>query len=115
MFFHIFDFGIFANKKSVNTVVLRVLLAAVVNAAAGNNYNIAVFANEKVIINRFRQAAVAEHNRYVDTFVDRVGLNVNINAAAVCFRYNFNVCAVASTCQLAIYAKALLHKSVLSL
>ena len=51
--FNIFNFWIFADIKWMNARMLARILSAVMNATARDNRNIAVFADEEVVVNRF--------------------------------------------------------------
>ena len=83
--------GIFANMKSMNTVMNGVVCAAVVNPATGNNRDFAVFTDEKFVVNYFLVPGSGNNYRDVDGFVLRIGQNVNVKTATVFLRANVNV------------------------
>ena len=81
--FHIADMGVLAHLEAVDAVVLRILVAAVVDAAAGHDQDVAVVPDEKVVVDRFLQAAFAEDHRDVDALVLGARLDVDVDAGAV--------------------------------
>ena len=87
----IFDLGAFADKEAVDTVMLGILCAAVVDAAAGDNDNITVLTDVKVVIHDFLEAALAHDDRDMDALVLGPGLDLDIDARAVFFRNDIYV------------------------
>ena len=85
MFFNIFYTGIFTDVKAMNTVMLGILHTAVINAAAGNNHDVTVFADIKVIINGFLQTALGKDDRDMHALMHRAWFDADIDAAAVFF------------------------------
>ena len=83
MLFHIADFGALFEKEAVNAVVLGILAAAVVDAAAGDDDDVAVGADIEVVIDRFFDAALGQDHGDVHALVPGAGFDMNINAAAV--------------------------------
>ena len=75
--------GVLAHLEAVDAVVLRILVAAVVDAAAGHDQDVAVVPDEKVVVDRFLQAALAEDHRDVDALVPGARLDVDVDAGAV--------------------------------
>ena len=53
MLFYVFNFRILSNEKSVDAVMLRVLIATVVDTTACYDHYIRVFANVEIIVNHF--------------------------------------------------------------
>ena len=78
MFLDISDFGVLTNVKTVDAVVLRVDTATVVDATAGDDDNLGVFADVEVVVNCFFKAGGADGDRNVNGFVFGAGFNVNI-------------------------------------
>ena len=58
---------------------------AVINTAAGDNRNMAVIADIKIIVNGFLDAAGADDNGNMNVFVPGIGLDKNINTRTVLF------------------------------
>ena len=57
---------VFADVKPVDAVVFRVPIAAIIDAASGDDGHVAVFADEKVVVHRLLQPAFGEGHRDVD-------------------------------------------------
>ena len=91
MLFHILDLGIFAHVKAVYAVMLGILLAAVADPASGDNHDIAVIPDEKVVVYRLLNPAFAENYRNMDTFILGSRLNPYINARALFFCNNIYI------------------------
>ena len=53
MLFYVFNFRILSNEKSVDAVMLRVLIATVVDTTACYDHYIRVFTNVEIIVNHF--------------------------------------------------------------
>ena len=79
MLLNIFNLGILSDIESMNTIMLGILHAAVVNAAAGYDDHIAVLADIEVIVNGLLETALAEHDRdmYALMFGTRFDLDIN--------------------------------------
>ena len=60
--------------------MLGILCAAVVDPAAGNDHDVAVFADIEVIVDDFLEAALAHDDRNVDTLVFGPGLDCRIRS-----------------------------------
>ncbi len=91
MLFDIAHAGPCADEKAVQTVVLGFFCAGVVNTAAGHDDYVGIFPDVKIVVNSFRQAALAEHHRDVDALIFGAGLDVNINAGLVLLGFNLDV------------------------
>ena len=71
--------------------MLRFLVSAVVNAAAGYNHNVRPFSYIKIIVHHFGQTALAQYHRNVHAFVNGMRLNPDVNASAVFLGNNINI------------------------
>ena len=91
MLFYVFHLCIFSDKETVNSIVLRFLVSAVVNTAACHNHHISPLSYIEVVIHRFRQTALAENHRDMNAFMFCKRPNFNINSAPVLFGYNVNI------------------------
>ena len=91
MLFHIFYFTVLSYKKPMHAVMLRILHAAVMDAAAGHDHHVAVFPNIKIIVHCFLDAAGAEHHRNMHALILRAGFNTDVNAAYILFGNDINV------------------------
>ena len=89
--FHIAHLAVFSHIEAVNAVMLAVAGAAVVDAAACNDGDIAVLSDVKVIVHIFLQTAFADDDRNMHAFVYGAGFDENINARLVRLGYNVNV------------------------
>ena len=81
--FHIAHPGVFAHVEGMDARVLRRLHPAVVDAAAGDDGDVAVLADEEVVIHHVLQAAHAQHHRDVDRLVFRPRLDDDVDAVLV--------------------------------
>ena len=83
MLFDVFDLGIFADVEGVDAVVLAVAAtAAVVDAAAGDDGDVAVFADVEIVVDEILEAALLHDDWDVHGFVDGAILNVDLDALA---------------------------------
>ena len=98
MLFHILDLRISADEEPVNAVMLGILCAAVINSAACNDHHVCIVTDVKIIVNGFLQAALAEHDRDMHAFMLCARFDVNVNAAAVFLRGDFNIRSGLSAC-----------------
>ena len=89
--FDIRDLRIFLHIERVDTVVLGVAVAAVVDAAAGNDGHLGAFADEEVVIDHVVEAGLCQHNRNMHILVLRVGLDFDVDAVLVGLRDDFDV------------------------
>ncbi len=98
--FHIAHLAVFPHKEGVDAVMLTVAGAAVVDAAAGNDGHVTVFADEEIVVHIVLQSAFADDNRNMYTFIHGAGLDDNVDAGFVRFGHNVNVrCGIpGSTC-----------------
>ena len=71
--------------------MLRILYAAVVDAAPGHNRHVAVFPDIEVVVYRLLQAALREDHRDMDAFPHGAGLDVDVDSAAVLLGEDVNV------------------------
>ena len=83
MFLHIFDMGILSDPETVDPVMFGILCSAVVDAAAGDNQNVAVFPHMEIVIDCLRQAAGADDDRDMDALLFCSVFDRNIQSGAV--------------------------------
>ena len=83
MLFNVFDARVFADIKTVNAVVLRIVRAAVVDTAAGNDRNVAVVADEEVVVNGLFNAALVDYNGNVQVLALGAGFYEDVDTGAV--------------------------------
>ena len=107
MFFYIADFGVLSHVKAVNSVVLGVLAAAVVDAAARDDEHVAVFADEEIVVYHFFQPGGADDDGDVDGFVLSVVFDGDVNACSVLFGLNVDVGGGASPGETAVGAEVI--------
>ena len=74
--FDVFDFGILADVKTVNAVVDRIGRATIIDTAAGDDGNLGIIADVKIIINCFFDTSGTDGDGNVDLFVLVPGLIV---------------------------------------
>ena len=79
----VFDLGVFADVEAVYAVVGGVLIAAVGDAAAGDDDHVAVVADEEVVVHDLLQPALGEDDGDVDALVLRAGLDADVDAGLV--------------------------------
>ena len=82
--------------------MLGIVRAAVVYSAAGNNHNVAVVADEKVVVNCFVHAAFADDNRNMNCLARGIRLDKNIDSAAVFLGIDVNIRGCVSACKLTV-------------
>ena len=85
MFFHIADFCAGSDVKTVNAVMLGILVPAVVDAAARHNHHIGILADEKVVVYDLFQAAFRHYDRYMHTFIFCARTDPDFQAAYILF------------------------------
>ena len=84
MLFDVFDLGIFADVEGVDAVVLAVAAtAAVVDAAAGDDGDVAVFADVEIVVDEILEAALLHDDWDVHGFVDGAVLDMDLDALAL--------------------------------
>ena len=88
--------------EGVDAVVLRALVRIVVDAAAGDDLDIAILADIEVVVHRLLQAALGEHHGDVHALVFGAGLHMDVDAAAVCLGDDLDVGGAAAACKLAV-------------
>ena len=91
MLFHIADVRILPDEEAVDAVMLAHFVAAVMNAAAGDDGHVAVVSDIEIIINHFREAALAEHHRNMHAFLLGAGLYDNVDALLVLLGHDVDV------------------------
>ena len=69
---NVFDFGVLADMEAVNSVMTGFLTAAVGDAAAGDDSDVAVLSHIKVIVYQILDAGLGDDHRDMDGLVDRV-------------------------------------------
>ena len=79
--FDVRNVGVFTDMKTVNSVMNRVVGAAVIDAATGDDSNVHVVANEKIVIDSFFESAGADDDGNMNNFALGVRLNINVDAA----------------------------------
>ena len=102
MLLHIPDVRSLSHKKAVNTVMLRILRTAVVNAAARHNEYIRVLADVEIVIDQFLQSALGHYHRNMHAFVLGAGLNVHCQPLAVLAGNDLDVRRGCPSCRLAV-------------
>ena len=91
MLFHIPDPGVLPDKEAVNTVMLGILVAAVVNAAARDDHHVRAFTDEEVVIDHFLQSALGHHHGNMHALVFRSGFDPDFQAADVFLGSDLNI------------------------
>ena len=91
MLFDIFYLSVFADKKAVDSVVLRVVAAAVVDSAARYDFHVRVFAYIEVVINLLLKTALGHNDGDMNAFVFCTFLYSYINSADLCFGSNGDI------------------------
>ena len=102
MLLNIFNLRIFAYKEAMNTIMLGILVTAVMNTAASNNYNITVITNVEIIIYHFLKSAFAKNYWYMNAFLLGAWLYTDINAAYISLGGNINISSSISLCQITV-------------
>ena len=91
MLLYISYFGVFANMKRMDTVMLRRIVSAAVDTASGHNRHIRVFSDVKIIIYKIFQSVLADDHRDMHALVFGSGLDDNVDARFIFFAYNINI------------------------
>ena len=85
----VFDGCAGAKAKSVDAVMLGEMGRIGVDAAAGHNGDMAVFADKKIVVDEVLEVALAEDDGDVDEVVFGVGFDANIDAGLGFFDGDF--------------------------
>ena len=96
--FNVPDPGVLPYIETVDTVMLGILVAAVVNAAACDNYHVRAFADEEVVIDHFLQSALGHYDGNMHAFIFGSGLDPDFQSADFLLRNNFNIGRGLSAC-----------------
>ena len=104
MLFGVTDACVFADVKTVDAVVLRVMRAAVVDAAAGDDLDIGIVPDEEIVIDLFLETAFCHHDGDMHGLVFGVGLDKNIQSADALLRDDIDVRAGLSADRLTVGA-----------
>ena len=80
MLFGVVDAGVFADMEGVYAVMAAFVAAGVVDAAAGDNVNIAVLADIKVVIDHLRYAGFADDDGNMAGFAPGAVLDADVDA-----------------------------------
>ena len=91
MLLGIADTGVFADIKAMDTVVLGIMRAAVIDTAARDDLNIGVVADEKVVIDLFLQPAFCHHDGNMNGLVFGIRLDKDIDATDPLFGDNIDI------------------------
>ena len=83
MLFHIADAGVLAYEEAVDAVVLAVLVAAVVDAAAGDDGHVGALADIKVVVHDLGQTAFGHDHGDVHALALRARFDADLQAAHV--------------------------------
>ena len=81
--FDVGDLRVFADVERVDAVVLRVAVAAVVDAAARHDAHVRALADEKVVVDHVLKARFCQYHRDVDVFVLRKRRDADVDAVLV--------------------------------
>ena len=76
--FDIFNFGIFADEKSMHAIMHGVGRAAIIDTTTRNDRDVRIFADMKIIIDSFFEASNANRNWDVNSFILGTFFDVNI-------------------------------------
>ena len=79
------------HMEGMHAVVLRQIGPAVVYAASRDDDDIGVLSDEEVVVDHFRDPALAEHDRDMTRLVLRAGLDVDVDARLVSLGFYSNV------------------------
>ena len=89
--FYVAYAGVFADMESMNAVVLRAVVAAAVDAAAGDDDDVSPFSDVKIIVYDVLEAGLAQDDGNVHSFVLRFRLNIHVDARTVLLRFDFDM------------------------
>ena len=76
----------------MNARMLACILSAVMNSASRNDCNVAIFADKKIIVNRFFKSRLRYDYGNMNAFVYRIVFYDNINSRLVGLCYDIYVC-----------------------
>ena len=102
--FNICDLRVFLHVERVDAVVLGVAVAAVVNAAAGDDRHLGAFADKEVVIDHVMEAGLCQDNRDVHILVLGKGLDLDIDAVFIGLRDDLDVIRIVPVGLLAVGA-----------
>ncbi len=90
---YIFYLGVLADIKAMDTVVLRIMRAAVVDTAACDDHDVGVVADEEVVVDLLFDTALGDHHGDMHLLVLGAGLDENINTADSLFGDDLDILA----------------------
>ena len=85
MLFNVLYAGVLAQVERVDAIVLGAFVAVVVNAAAGDDGHIAVFAHVKRVVDHVFQARLRDDNRNEHRLAFGARLDFDVNAGVIGF------------------------------
>ena len=103
--FDIFHTCVFAKVKGVNAAVLALGAAAVVDAAACHNGDIAILTDVKIVVDQLLETRLRKQHGDMQALLFCTGLYIDINAGLVGFSDDLDVFRVAFAKQLAVNAQ----------
>ena len=96
---------ILADVEGMNAVVRGILVSVIVNAAAGDDLDVAVFADIKVVVDQILDAALCENDRNVNLLADRAVLHADVDAGEILLGGNGDIGARALGVGTAVHAQ----------
>ena len=78
------DMRAFCQNKPMDSIVMRLLISLAVNTTAGNDGDVCIFSDKKVIIYLILHAAVRHAGRNIDFFPFCAGFYVNLQSFSIC-------------------------------
>ena len=89
--FYVADTGIFADVEGMDAIVLRTVVAAAVDAAAGDDDDVGSFSDIKIIVYDVLEASLAQDDGNMHGFVLRFRLNIHVDARTIFLRFDFDM------------------------
>ena len=88
---HVLHVGVLAHVEPVDAVVLRVLVAAVIDAAARHDQHVRPLAHEEVVVDHLLEARLCQDHGDMDALVLGEGCDADVHAAHVRLRGDLDV------------------------
>ena len=95
MLLHVADHGILSDEEAVDAAVLGVLSAAVRDAAARDDRDVAVLAHVEIIVDQLLEPGLADDDRDMDALPLCTGFDIDVDAGLVGLRLDLYVGGIA--------------------
>ena len=98
MLFYILYLRILTDKEAMNSIMLRLLIATIVNTTTSYDSHITIITNMEIIVNHLFDTTLTKNNRYMYAFILCSRLYNNINTLLIFLSNNIYISCCISTC-----------------